>query len=56
VTVAAPLAGERGASLNRQGKQWAALHHGIGGHTEVVAYLLERGVISTPCRPTVRRR
>jgi tetratricopeptide (TPR) repeat protein len=35
---------ERGASLNRQGKQWAALHYAaFGGHAEVVAYLLERG-------------
>jgi uncharacterized protein len=35
---------EHGARLNREGKQWAALHYAaFGGHAEVVAYLLERG-------------
>ena len=35
---------EHGARLNRDGKQWAALHYAaFGGHAEVVAYLLERG-------------
>ena len=35
---------EHGARLNRQGRQWAALHYAaFGGHAEVVAYLLERG-------------
>jgi tetratricopeptide (TPR) repeat protein len=35
---------ERGARLNRQGKEWAALHYAaFAGHAEVVAYLLERG-------------
>jgi tetratricopeptide (TPR) repeat protein len=35
---------EHGARLNRQGKEWAALHYAaFGGHAEVVAYLLERG-------------
>ncbi|NJD34164.1 MAG: ankyrin repeat domain-containing protein [Betaproteobacteria bacterium] len=35
---------EHGARMNREGKQWAALHYAaFGGHAEVVAYLLERG-------------
>jgi hypothetical protein len=35
---------ERGARLDRQGKEWAALHYAaFAGHAEVVAYLLERG-------------
>ena len=35
---------EHGARLNREGKEWAALHYAaFGGHAEVVAYLLERG-------------
>ncbi len=35
---------ENGARLNRQGKEWAALHYAaFGGHAEIVAYLLERG-------------
>ena len=35
---------EHGARLDRQGKEWAALHYAaFAGHAEVVAYLLERG-------------
>ena len=35
---------EHGARLNREGKEWSALHYAaFGGHAEVVAYLLERG-------------
>lgn len=35
---------EHGARLNREGRQWAALHYAaFGGHADVVAYLLERG-------------
>jgi len=35
---------EHGARLNRQGKEWAALHYAaFAGHPEVVGYLLERG-------------
>ena len=35
---------EHGAYLNRQGREWAALHYAaFGGHADVVAYLLERG-------------
>ena len=35
---------EHGARLNRQGKEWAALHYAaFAGHAEVVSYLLERG-------------
>ncbi len=35
---------DHGARLNRQGKEWAAMHYAaFGGHAEVVAYLLERG-------------
>lgn len=35
---------EHGARLNREGKQWAALHYAaFGGHAEIVAYLLARG-------------
>jgi tetratricopeptide (TPR) repeat protein len=35
---------EHGARLNREGKEWAALHYAVfAGHAEVVSYLLERG-------------
>jgi ankyrin repeat protein len=35
---------EHGARLNREGREWAALHYGVfAGHAEVVSYLLERG-------------
>lgn len=35
---------EHGARLNRDGKQWAALHYAsFAGHGEIVRYLLERG-------------
>lgn len=35
---------ERGARLNRQGKEWAALHYAVfAGHADIAAYLLERG-------------
>ncbi|MDP1613880.1 MAG: ankyrin repeat domain-containing protein [Sulfuritalea sp.] len=35
---------EHGARLNREGREWAALHYGVfAGHPEVVSYLLERG-------------
>jgi len=35
---------ERGARLNREGKEWAALHYAVfAGHAEVVGYLLGRG-------------
>ncbi|MDP2822107.1 MAG: ankyrin repeat domain-containing protein, partial [Sulfuritalea sp.] len=35
---------EHGARLNRQGREWAALHYAVfAGHAEVVGYLLERG-------------
>ena len=35
---------EHGARLNRQGKEWAALHYAaFAGHAEVVDYLLRRG-------------
>jgi tetratricopeptide (TPR) repeat protein len=35
---------ERGASLNRQGREWSALHYAVfAGHADVVAYLLSRG-------------
>ena len=35
---------EHGARLNRDGKEWAALHYAaFAGHAEVVGYLLERG-------------
>jgi tetratricopeptide (TPR) repeat protein len=35
---------ERGARLNREGKEWAALHYAaFAGHGEVADYLLERG-------------
>jgi tetratricopeptide (TPR) repeat protein len=35
---------ERGATINRQGKQWAALHYAaFAGHDMVVSDLLERG-------------
>ena len=35
---------EHGATLNRQGREWAALHYAaFAGHGEVVAYLLGRG-------------
>ena len=35
---------EHGARLNRQGKEWAALHYAaFAGHAAVVSYLLERG-------------
>ena len=35
---------EHGARLNREGREWAALHYGVfAGHAEVVGYLLERG-------------
>lgn len=35
---------ERGANLNRQGREWSALHYAVfAGHAEVAAYLLSRG-------------
>lgn len=35
---------ERGAKLNREGREWSALHYAVfAGHAEVVAYLLSRG-------------
>ena len=35
---------EHGARLNREGREWAALHYGVfAGHAEVVSYLLARG-------------
>jgi tetratricopeptide (TPR) repeat protein len=35
---------EHGARLNREGKEWAALHYAaFAGHPEIVGYLLERG-------------
>ena len=35
---------EHGARLNRQGREWAALHYAaFAGHAEVVGYLLQRG-------------
>jgi len=35
---------EHGARLNRDGKQWAALHYAVfAGHAEIVAYLIGRG-------------
>lgn len=35
---------EHGARLNREGREWAALHYAtFAGHAEIVGYLLERG-------------
>lgn len=35
---------ERGARLDRQGREWSALHYAVfAGHADVVRYLLERG-------------
>jgi tetratricopeptide (TPR) repeat protein len=35
---------EHGARLNREGKEWAALHYAVfAGHAEIVSFLLERG-------------
>ena len=35
---------EHGARLNRQGKQWAALHYAVfAGHIEVARYLMQQG-------------
>jgi hypothetical protein len=49
---------ERGANLNREGREWSALHYAVfAGHADVVAYLLLSAVPrSMPCPPTVRRR
>lgn len=49
---------EHGARLNRDGKQWAALHYAaFAGHAEVVGYLSSVALsTSTRCRPTARHR